>query len=698
MNENKLLSMENFIEGARRLSSLYDSVGGRGPGLYIIAGPGNISDILQSRATVSRDFCLFYVYPKGENIDEREYSGLLDPSEGILFAASDENAPLKLRTALNILRIDDGFRVAFAGSVLRYFGEEGLDGILRSTATRALSNLRTEKRSALMHFRCSVHNIPEILSVKSVLPGKVPSGTKALVCGAGPSLEGQLEIIKANSSNMVIICAGHALKTLSKAGITPDFVVEMDSECYLNWRTKEKTDAVLVTFPLVSPEVPGNFSRIIWAEEPEGKFTAFLRRYGNRLIKLKISRSVIISALDFALLLGCEDVAMAGSDLCFTDSGRMYSGENRTVDSGELLKARGSNGGTVYTNWVFAGIKDALEGYIAGKIAENPELRIYNCTPGGIKINHALTVDLKGFVAGVDSTGFSRECLTAGPAGYVIPLDNINKEMTRLELLSNPFDASPGNYANLEQVLKFSLKHAVLASDEFPASAVEKKGLMKYLTVEFFNDIKSDFRRAGGVSSNSSPYIFDSFKKYALSFVKSSNPEYAGFLEELDRNDICDRRFELAPNQEYLPGLSFLSGGRKTVISDFLTVDSEPRAELSDFLKSENYSRYNTAVVFFAPGNWAHVVEFSRMYPGAEFMVLDPWPELFIQIIRRAMFVNFFPPGTFIAGIHPELRKWKRIFHSRRRKWLKEGRRVIFFTPEKIRGLPGISEAFDRLP
>ena len=55
------------------------------------------------------------------------------------------------------------------------------------------------------------------------------AGQTALIAGAGPSLNDNIEHIQANRNNFIIFCVNKALKYLLQNGIIPDFVVCLDA-------------------------------------------------------------------------------------------------------------------------------------------------------------------------------------------------------------------------------------------------------------------------------------------------------------------------------------------------------------------------------------------------------------------------------------------------------------------------------------
>lgn len=83
-------------------------------------------------------------------------------------------------------------------------------------------------------------------------------GYTAAVVGAGPSLDKDLPVLKANREKFIIYCADASVKPLLAAGITPDFTTSIErGNIYQRpfWEKLPPIDTELVFFPVVHPEV-----------------------------------------------------------------------------------------------------------------------------------------------------------------------------------------------------------------------------------------------------------------------------------------------------------------------------------------------------------------------------------------------------------------------------------------------------------
>jgi hypothetical protein len=326
--------------------------------LHVHLGIRDKNSVAQLRKGLPGNVFILYV-------SDRNFEDEPDEDRVLFSDISTGFMPAKLSILVSALRIDDGHRISMSC-------EKGLETLfekilpfIKDVAVETVSNIKCDKRARLIQTRCSIQNIPLIFSGRSRLLGKAPDGASALVCGAGPSLTAQLETIKENSDKFILICVGRVAKTFAKNGLKPDFVVEMDPECYLNWESSEKMDCPLAAFPIVSPEVAKKFPEIVWFFEPSSPFSELLKGKNIELPDLSLARGVIVSAIDLALKLGCQKIALAGNDLCVSNSGAAYAGESIKEEREKLFEVPGTDGGKVLTNWIFNGVRETLQKNIA---------------------------------------------------------------------------------------------------------------------------------------------------------------------------------------------------------------------------------------------------------------------------------------------------------------------------------------------
>lgn len=209
----------------------------------------------------------------------------------------------------------------------------------------------------MTHFRI---NLPLVQQSKCVsdLRKKYKSNT-AIVIGAGPSLEKQIDLLKAQQNeNIILICCDKALYPCLKKGLVPNIVTSIDSdkkvgEFFMLPYAEAKTDAVFDTF--VHPSVISKWSGEKYfvnahfagkVSDPTGP-DAMLQALSGKIV-MNTGGNVGIFSFILAAFLECKTIALVGMDM---------SGHHE-----------------IY--------KEAAETWIAG-LGRDLDIKVYNCTEGG---------------------------------------------------------------------------------------------------------------------------------------------------------------------------------------------------------------------------------------------------------------------------------------------------------------------------
>jgi hypothetical protein len=260
------------------------------------------------------------------------------------------------------------------------------------------------------------------------------AGCSALIVGAGPSLDQNLEAIKAYNDRFVVIAADAALKPLLNAGIRVDFTTSIER---LNVYQKPffenlaPTTAELVAFPVVHPEVlaiyPGNV-RLVYRNY--SFFAYFEKAMPKGLLRCGGSTSHL--ALGLASYFGCTKVFLVGLDSAYEEKDGLYrshcrgSGHpdwekfvpisefNRNRRHSPPIPGVDNLGNQVVTNiQYYQWIKEYAEelAYLGHKIT------IKNCSATGLKIDGIPYVPLEDAVKNLDplvieKPAFPRPALT----------------------------------------------------------------------------------------------------------------------------------------------------------------------------------------------------------------------------------------------------------------------------------------------
>lgn len=160
------------------------------------------------------------------------------------------------------------------------------------------------------------------------------------VVASGPSLEQDIEVIKANADRAVVVSVASSLRPLLNAGITPDFHVELEN-VYITpkfeelSKTYDISDIKLVAAASVEPAVLEYIDQaILYARYELSSYPAFAEDIDETL-RLP-SPTAGNAALSFALESGFRDVYLFGLDLGTYDIAKHHTGDSYYYTEGAL--------------------------------------------------------------------------------------------------------------------------------------------------------------------------------------------------------------------------------------------------------------------------------------------------------------------------------------------------------------------------
>lgn len=309
-----------------------------------------------------------------------------------------------------------------------------------------------------------VENIPFLAGKRSINALKNTLKNKpALVIGAGPSLLGQLEIIKEISQNLYLIAVDTALEPLLKSGIKPDYIVTLDAQfinlfhfhCVL---TGDKHPggmnlvADIVACPGILKYWSGNlyFSEAVSRIQDTNKnrheglpLMNLFRNYFQQIDPLECGGSVATTAIELALYMGANPVLITGLDLSYTNfmthinSSTLYTlyfleaDRFRTLQTSiinqirkrKLQTAPGIRGGNVLSDFVFSKYINWIEN------KEEYRNLVLNVTEDGALIPHLRHLSLQKLIS--DSLFKTKKTIPA-----VLPVERFSRDIS-LKLLQD---------------------------------------------------------------------------------------------------------------------------------------------------------------------------------------------------------------------------------------------------------------------
>lgn len=156
-------------------------------------------------------------------------------------------------------------------------------------------------------------------------------GQTALIAGAGPSLDDNIEKIQANRDKFVIFAVNKTVKYLLQNGITPDFVVCLDAKFV------EKTlggleenlarTSAIVDIRTDCSILNKSFNKVFFSFSENDFFIKKVAKYNDFMKFYESGGTAALLAMVSAIKLGFSKVVLAGIDLAFKDNVIYNNGE-----------------------------------------------------------------------------------------------------------------------------------------------------------------------------------------------------------------------------------------------------------------------------------------------------------------------------------------------------------------------------------
>lgn len=253
-------------------------------------------------------------------------------------------------------------------------------------------------------------------------------GMPAIICGAGPSLNKNFDVLRQLDRRALIFAGGSAINALTNRGLMPHFGATVDPNHEQYKRMSSQAGFTLPFFykgrtyhqvlPYLAGErilLPGNtgYPASSWIESQLGINEPFIREGHN----------VLHMSIDLARVMGCNPIIFVGMDLAYTGM-QLYAsdvvGESK-VSEQELTRATDLNnnsflrndiyGNPVYTLWKWVAESD----YTSKYAKEFNETTFVNATEGGLGFDGIANMsledvrdhylkeehDLRGWVSGI---------------------------------------------------------------------------------------------------------------------------------------------------------------------------------------------------------------------------------------------------------------------------------------------------------
>lgn len=253
-------------------------------------------------------------------------------------------------------------------------------------------SIRNQLQNMNGNFRVNIHNFDA--SVEDLAP--IFGGEDLYIVAAGPSLDRnytELKNVKAHGG--IVLATGTILHKLLNNGIEPDYVIITDSSAHTFSQVLGRTESKIPLLFLSTTyyKIPQQYAgkRYLICQRGYQRSEQFAKQRGYQTYQT--GGSVITTALDVGIGLGCKRIVFVGLDLAFTD-GRDHASDTNFVAKVEREQGRTTK--DIYGNSVPTGKNlDIYREWLERRMKEAPDIEFIDATEGGAFIVGTKLMTLK---------------------------------------------------------------------------------------------------------------------------------------------------------------------------------------------------------------------------------------------------------------------------------------------------------------
>ncbi|QAY67762.1 6-hydroxymethylpterin diphosphokinase MptE-like protein [Paenibacillus protaetiae] len=275
------------------------------------------------------------------------------------------------------------------------------------------SGLKTYKRFGLEWLTNSLYNLKATLTTPSIkgLKHKL-NGVTAVIVGAGPSLEADIESLRALKDHAFIIAAGSSIQSLLHYGIEPHLIVSMDGgePNYAAFKGLNYQHIPLLYTPMIKYRIIDEKpERLIHVHFSNDAATRHMMEWTDEDVIFTPNHSVTGTAIQAAIYMGCKRIVFTGQDLSYPNDqfyapGARHASEeilSSLIDHAQLT-IENVNGTFNRTN---NGMRTTLAD-IEDLLAEHPDIEFMNTSSMGAKIKHTVWLPMRDVVEQLGESSF----------------------------------------------------------------------------------------------------------------------------------------------------------------------------------------------------------------------------------------------------------------------------------------------------
>ena len=735
-----------FSEMTRFRDQVLSLAGGRQPArdihvAHLYIGRLSVERVFRLRDSIPADTFLMIYYPETASAAANVLQQSVRPGERTLFcplapaAYYADRAGLLASLFLNhdvTLSVDDACVETYRGEIAE----------IQSAVDTAVNNAWQSFYGRLIYLRNSIVNLRYILSPRSRAFLPFTEAPPAVVCSAGPSLKDSLPVLKKYADRIMIICVYRVLPLLLEAGIKPDFVVQVDPSDVTKTVSLVSAELPpLIACATVSPGIAVQFREIIWTSGDSPEFNAMAGELNIALLPLQISRTVTVTAIDFARFAGCRKIALVGSDLCLSPDGKCYTtAESEVYEQKFYYKVKGITAETVNTNENLDGIRKSIRNYIKKSKAVPGAPSFYNCSNYGAVIEDCRSVPLEKFC---DSfAGGTKPRANLGrpeyPSGEELSRllksqaefladgsTDITKYASRLAICLEDGGLDVKKIRLVQKQLDNAVNRADSAKSRPPFSHIfrvceQQSNEIDYLqsaeagqdnVVNILNKLSRTSRMTlhlinGFVEdiSNDSPgdlRQYDSLRNIFIEQQKVLNPKLAEYMTSSPDCSAFAAEVTTSLSLLRLP-LWLTLPDRRRVYSDSATpglemsLRHEAKKQTREFIAVNHIEIETAAIIYVTGGNFFNLAELKKLNRRLPVVIVTPWAGVVDKISRRGLVSSFFTDDATVVCVDADS-DWLTFCKDKIAGLKKSGRTPYLYPIPSIDDLPELEIIVRRL-
>ncbi|MBW7452493.1 6-hydroxymethylpterin diphosphokinase MptE-like protein [Paenibacillus sepulcri] len=315
-----------------------------------------------------------------------------------------------------------------------------------------ISSVATYRIFGMQWIQNRLNNFSQILNTPSIegLKGTM-EGVTAVIVGAGPSLEEDIEQLRKLKSHALIIAAGTAIQSLKHFGIDPHLIVSMDGSDsnYAAFKNQDIQDIPFLFAPQVQYKIIENNNRLFHLFLNNDLVTRYMAGLTDEDPVFGVNHSVSGIAIRAAIYMGCSNIVFTGQDLSYSGEKKYAVGaihakqENidKEIRNAELTVKNVQGTMNRSSNAMFITLRD-----IEDLLSEHPNVKFINTSQRGAAIKYTEWRSLEQVLDELADVIIPPDFMIESMAQYLQPyneirikkmyerLFNMPEELNKLEL------------------------------------------------------------------------------------------------------------------------------------------------------------------------------------------------------------------------------------------------------------------------